>query len=241
MRSPLARGGGETHHLRIDNRNRYVVFKIPQSVPARDRVAEIKTDSNRGIGQDGTILDHRTAVHTAIPFNVGEASNQSIRFHFGCTTDVSGCDDSCTSVNFAAIVDPNTWPYLFPRCAGLAVSTKNIGCESPHIPRMKQAGDILPNEIAGSTVLVHIFCENYQIAWLLFRTVHHPQIQTSAAVKGPGDRLPRLSVEAEEVEKVGLGVSICRVEKRVSDSPLGIVGQLLRDSDGHIRHYPYLN
>src|ERR1700732_2840098 len=164
MRSPLARGGGETHPLRMHNRNRYFVFKIPQSVPARDRVAEIKTDSNRGIGQDGTILNHRTAVHTAIPFNVSEANNQRICFAFECTTDVSGCDDSCAPVNFAAVVNPNTWPYLFPRCASLAVSTKNIGCESPHIPGMKQAVDVLPNEIAGSAGLVYIFFENYQFA-----------------------------------------------------------------------------
>src|SRR5580700_11308845 len=210
MSSPLARAGGrETHHPRIDNLNGYVAFKIPQLGSACDRVAEIKTDSNRGIGQDGTILDHRTAVHTAISFNISEASNQSIRFNFGCTTDVSRCHDSCPSVNFAAIVDPNTWPYLFPRCASLAVSAKNIGSESPHVPRMKQPVDILPNEIARSAVLVHIFLENYQLAWLRFRTVHYPQIQTSVAVKGSGDRLPRLSVEAEEVEKVGLGVSIC--------------------------------
>src|ERR1700684_246276 len=169
-----ARRSGETHDFGIDNLDRYITLEVPQLVSTGDGVAQIETDSDGGVRQDGTVFDYSAAVDTAISFDIAETGNKSVGANLGSATDVGGGNDACAPMHFTALIDPDSGPDLSAAGGSLAASAKNVDGEAAQIPGEKQTIHILADEIFWRGILSDVFRGSLEFGAMQLGAIDHP-------------------------------------------------------------------
>src|SRR5579863_5978562 len=169
-----AAGRTESHDAGVDDFDGHIAFQIPKLISAGYRVTEIEADSHAGVCQDGTVFDNRTAIDAAVALDIAQASDQSIRLHFRCATDVRGRNNASATMDIGSCINPNPGTKLRAARACFAISFKNVHRESPQVAWMLKAVHIFPDEIFGRAIRTCFAKKAIEVTALRLLAIDYP-------------------------------------------------------------------